>query len=460
MKPVKILVPLLLLIFFGCKKESFTDNPSALLTTTADSIHFDTVFTSTGSVTQFFRIINNNNKGIRISEVSLAGGTNSPFRINVDGIPGPLVNDLEIKANDSLYVFVTVTINPNASGLAFVERDSIAVNYNGNTTWVQLDAYGQNANFLRNDTISSDSNWDDQLPYVILGRLTVAAGTTLTINKGARVYMHADAPFIVEGRLLVNGEKEDSNRVVFAGDRLDEPYRNFPASYPGLVFTQSSTGNILNYAVIKNAYQGIVAMEPGTGTKLTLNETRIENAYDAGLIGINTSITANNLHVSNCGKNIMLVKGGQYNFNHCTSVSFSNSFIQHRDPVLLVTNYLGTSAASLDAQFTNSIFWGEANGLVADEVVVLKSPAASASVSFDHVLWRVQNAPAGITTNSIISNQQPLFDSINTSERIYNFRLKEGSPALNTGMASALARDLDGNPRPVNMPDLGAYERQ
>ncbi len=460
MKPVRILVPLLLIFFFACKKESFTDHPSAILTTTTDSIHFDTVFTSTGSVTQFFRIINNNNKGIRISQVSLAGGTGSPFRINVDGIPGPVVNDLEIKANDSLYVFVTVTINPNASGLAFIERDSIAVNYNGNTTWVQLDAFGQNANFLRNHTISSNTEWDNQLPYVILGQLAIAPNATLTINKGARIYMHADAPFIVEGKLLVNGEKEDSNRVVFTGDRLDEPYRNFPASYPGLVFTQSSSGNILNYAIIKNAYQGIVAMEPGTGTKLTLNETRIENAYDAGLIGINTSITASNLLVSNCGKNIMLVKGGQYYFNHCTSVAFSNNYIQHREPVLLVTNYLGASAFDLDAQFTNSIFWGEANGLVTDEVVVLKSPAATASVSFDHVLWRVQNAPAGITANAIISNQQPLFDSINIFDRIYNFRLKEGSPALNTGISSGLLRDLDGNPRPVNLPDLGAFEKQ
>ncbi len=460
MKPVRILFPLLMLICFACKKESFTDNPSAILGTTTDSLHFDTVFTSAGSVTQFFRIINDNNKGIRINNVSLAGGTGSPFRINVDGIPGPVVNDLEIKANDSLYVFVTVTINPSASDLAFVERDSIAINYNGNTTWVQLDAYGQNANFLRNHTVSANTTWDDQLPYVILGKLTVAANTTLTVDKGSRIYMHADAPFIVEGTLHVNGDKEDSNRVVFTGDRLDEPYRNFPASHPGLVFTASSTNNILNYAIIKNAYQGIVVMEPGAGTKLTLHETQIDNAYDAGLIGINTSINASNLLVSNCGKNIMLVKGGQYQFNHCTAVALSNSFIQHRDPVLLVTNYLGTSFNNLDAVFSNCIFWGEANGLVADEVVVLKAGTGTANVSFNHVLWRVQNAPAGVTASAVINNQQPMFDSINTAERIFSFRLKEGSPAINSGFNTGLVRDLDGKPRPVGLPDLGAYEKQ
>ncbi|MGZ5286028.1 MAG: choice-of-anchor Q domain-containing protein [Flavisolibacter sp.] len=460
MKPVRILVPFVLLIFFACKKENFTVSPTALLSTTTDSLHFDTVFTTTGSVTQFFRIVNENNKGIRISSVSLAGGSSSPFRINVDGIPGPVINDLEVKANDSLYVFVTVTINPNTSNLAFVERDSIEITYNGNTQWVQLDAYGQNANFLRNHTITTNESWDDQLPYVILGKLTVSPNTILTINKGARIYMHADAPFLVEGTLLVNGEKEDSSRVVFTGDRLDEPYRHFPASYPGLVFTESSKGNILNYTIIKNAYQGIVVMEQGPGTKLTLNETHIDNAYDAGLIGINTSINASNLLVSNCGKNIMLVKGGQYQFNHCTAVALSNSFIQHRDPVLLMTNYLGTATNNLDAVFTNCIFWGEANGLVTNEVVVLKAGPATVNVSFDHILWRVQIPPSGITTNDIINNQQPLFDSINTSERIYSYRLKDGSPALNTGLPTSLTRDLDGRPRPVGLPDLGAYEKQ
>src|ERR1044072_9891605 len=90
--------------------------------------------------------------------------------------------------------------------------------------------------------------------------------------------MHADAPFIVNGSLQVNGEKYDSTRVVFTGDRLDDPYRDFPASYPGLIFTNSSKNNVLNYVVIKNAYQAVIAVNPATaGTKLTLNETIIDN---------------------------------------------------------------------------------------------------------------------------------------------------------------------------------------
>ncbi|WP_315824928.1 choice-of-anchor Q domain-containing protein [Paraflavitalea speifideaquila] len=42
---------------------------------------------------------------------------------------------------------------------------------------------------------------------------------------------------------------------------------------------------------------------------------------------------------------------------------------------------------------------------------------------------------------------------------MYNFRLKEESPALNKGKATTLTIDLDGNPRPVGLPDLGCYEK-
>jgi hypothetical protein len=217
----------------------------------------------------------------------------------------------------------------------------------------------------------------------------------------------------------------------------------------------------LNYVIIKNAYQGIVVAEPSTGTKLTLNETIIDNAYDAGLLGINTSINARNLLVSNCGKNILLVKGGNYDFTHCTAATFSNSYIQHKEPILAVTNYLNNTTSNLNAVFRNCIFWGDANGIVNDEVVVLKQGTSSFNITFDQVLWRVQNNPANSTINSAINNQNPLFDTINTAQKIYSFRLRDNSPAIDKGVNAGVIIDLDGNPRPVGAkPDLGVYEKQ
>jgi len=460
-----LLATALVLFLFSCKKERFTNSSAAQLRTSVDTLHFDTVFTTTGSTSQFLKIINDNKEGIRISSVRLAGGTASPFKINVDGIVGPQVGNTEVLGNDSIYIYVTVTINPTAQNLPFVVRDSIEITYNGNRKWVQLDAFGQNAHFYRNRKITGTENWNNDLPYVILGGLTVDTTATLTINKGTKVHLHADAPMIVHGSLQVNGEKWDSTKVTFTGDRLDEPYRNFPASYPGIIFTASSKNNIINYAVIKNAYQAVVAVGPASaGTKLTLNETIIDNAYDIGLLGINTSINAKNILISNCGKNLFLAGGGNYDFKHSTIATFSNSYIQHKDPVLALTNYTTqgnvVTAANLTARFTNCIFWGEQNGFVNNEVFV-DAKGIIPSITFEKVIWRMQTTPTlnGLTINGAI-NQSPQFDSINTSQRFFNFRLKEGSPAINAGVNAGVTIDLIGNPRPIGLPDIGAYEKQ
>ena len=459
MNPVRNLLLLVLVVFFACKKDSFTNSSSAQLITSVDTLHFDTVFTSTGSTSQFVKIINNNNNGIHISSVKLAGGASSAFKLNVDGTPGWQVNNVDVLGNDSVYVYVTVSINPTGAGLPFVVRDSIEIDYNGNKRFVQLDAYGRNAHFFRDRKITSPETWNNDLPYVILGGLTVDNNTTLTINEGCKIYMHADAPFIVNGSLQVNGDKYDSTRVVFAGDRLDDPYRDFPASYPGIIFSDVSSNNVLNYAIIKNAYQGIVAGPSYSGTKLTLNQTIIDNAYDAGLFAVNSSINAQNLLVSNCGKNILLVGGGNYNFTHCTAATYSNNYIQHKDPVLFITDRFNSTTNSLTANFANCIFWAESNGVIDDEVVTSKQ-GSSFNVVFDHVLWRVKNNPSNSTITSAINNQSPLFDTINTSQKIYGFRLKDSSPAIDKGKSTSVNIDLDGKPRPVGLPDLGCYEKQ
>lgn len=459
-----LFVATLLLFLSSCRKESFTTSSNATLNTSVDTLHFDTVFTTRGSVSQFVKIINNNDKGIRISSVRLAGGAASPFKINVDGVPGPLVNDVEVLGNDSTYIYVTASINSTAQNFPFIVRDSIEVTYNGNRSWIQLDAYGRNAHFFRSKKITGTETWEADLPYVILGGLTVDTTALLTINKGCQIYIHADAPFIVNGSLQVAGEKWDSTRVVFTGDRLDEPYRDFPASYPGIIFTESSKENNIRYATIKNAYQGIVVTSPSTsGTKLKLDETIIDNAYDIGLLGLNTTIDATNLLVSNCGKNVVLALGGTYNFVHSTLATYSNPYLQHKDPVLVLTNFLTqgnvVTVNNLNANFRNCIFWGEQNGFVKDEVVTAKQGATAFNINFENVLWRTQTEPANATITNA-QNTDPLFDSINTAQRYFSFRLKEGSPAINAGINTSVVIDLDGRPRPVGTPDLGAYEKQ
>jgi hypothetical protein len=58
----------------------------------------------------------------------------------------------------------------------------------------------------------------------------------LTINKGCRIYVHADAPIVVDGTIQINGEKDTIDRVYFRGDRLDDPYKDFPLAGPAFFF--------------------------------------------------------------------------------------------------------------------------------------------------------------------------------------------------------------------------------
>lgn len=455
----------MLTLLIACKKETFITSHDAQVRISVDSLKFDTVFTTTGSTTQFIKIFNENDQKLRLSSVKLMGGANSFFKINADGVPGPTVNDIEIAANDSIYVFVTLSIDQNTSNLPFIAIDSIQVNYNGNYQQVQLEAWGQNAHFFRDKRISTDEAWNNDLPYVILGSLIIDPDKKLTINKGCRVYVHADAPILVDGTIEVIGDKDTVDRVYFRGDRLDEPYNDFPGGWPGIFFRSTSKDNSFKYAVIRNAYQALAILDPSVNInpKVSLSECIIDNAYDAGIIAINSSVSSTNCLISNCGKNIVFAKGGDYQLTHCTVATYSNSYILHRDPVLFVSNYILVNntpvTANLSATFRNCIFWGQ-NGTVEDEVVVTKSGNTTFNVNFDYNLWKVETPPGNVTANQIINGQEPLFDSINTSQRYYSFHLKENSPALNKAINAGITIDLDGKPRPVGIPDLGCYERQ
>src|SRR5450755_3521659 len=385
---------LLSAIIFSCKKESFITSPQAKLSTSADTLKYDTVFTSVGSVTQSFKIFNDNNQKLRLSQVKLSGGASSAFKINVDGTAANEADNIEINANDSIYVFLKVNVNPTAENLPFLLQDSILISYNGNQKFVQLQAYGQNAIFLNTVKLTGNVTWKNTLPYVILGGILIDSNATLTVQEGTRIYLHANAPFIVDGTLIVNGTKQDS--VVFNGDRLDPDYKDLPAGWPGIFFSSSSKDNYLKHAIIKNAYQGIIAQDLSLNInpKVTMSQCIVDNIYDAGILGINTNIYADNCLISNCGSNVLLELGGDYRFKHCTVVSYNNFYITHKNPVLQVSNAAMQNGIiltqPLKALFQNCIFWGD-NGNVDDEIVVDIKDSNPFPINFDHVLYKAKN---------------------------------------------------------------------
>ena len=447
-------------LIWSCKKDNFNADGFGFILS-EDTLKFDTVFSTAGSVTQFFLIKNESRNTLRINNIQLMGGNTSPFRMNVDGLPGTRFGDIDIEGNDSLYVFVSVNVNPNTNQLPFIIRDSIQISSNGTVRYQQLEAWGQNARYIRGKYITENTTWDKELPYVILGGVLVDTFATLEIEPGTRIYLNADAPMIIDGTLIAKGTKKDS--IVFQGNRLDEPYRNFPGSWPGIIFRESSKNNLIEYAFIKNAYQGIIADQHKTSVpKITVNNTIIDNIFDIGVLGVNSRFVFNNCQITNCGNNIALIYGGNYSFTHCTVSSISNNFISHKTPVLTATNFVKQNnqilSAALTAEFTNCILWGS-EGLVDNEVVLEKEGSGSVSILFDHVLFRAKSDPPNTLFTNVIRNENPMFDSIDVSNNYFDFRLKKESPAINKGKITPFLFDLNGLPR-KGLPDLGCYENQ
>lgn len=455
---------LLIIGFTSCKKDSFITSATAKLSTSDDTLKYDTVFTSVGSITKSFIIRNENDQKLLLNSVKVMGGASSAYKININGIAAQEATNIEVAAEDSIYVFVTARINPNADNLPFIVKDSIQIAYNGNNKFVQLEAFGQNAYFLRNSTISSNTTWNNNLPYVILDRLTIDTNITLRLEPGCKVYCHANAPVLVDGTLITNGTKEEP--VFFAGDRTDEDYKDLPASWPGIYFRETSKNNVLNFTMIKNAYQAIVAESPSANSfpKVTLHQCIVDNAYDAGILCVNSSLNADNSLITNCGSNINIILGGEYIFTNCTVASYS-TFISHRNPVLAANDFASingsTFTAPLNASFTNCIFWGEA-GFVENEISITQQSINSNEVTFRNCLYRAAVDPANTTIENCIKNENPAFDSVDVSKRIFDFHLNNNfSMTVDAGTSSGFLKDLDNNNRIVgSATDIGCYEKQ
>lgn len=453
------------LLFTSCQKDSFITSENALLSTSVDTLKYDTVFTSIGSITQNFKINNLNNQKLLLQNVKLMGGSASAYNLNINGNPINQLSNIEVAANDSIYVFVSVKINPNTINLPFIVKDSILISYNGNNKYIQLEAFGQNANFLRNRTINGNITWTNNLPYVILGGLTINNGASLTIDSGCKIYAHANAPILVNGTLVTNGTILQP--IIFNGDRLDVDYKNLPAAWPGIYFTGSSTNNVLTHTIIKNALQAVVAEQPSNNTapKLVLHQCIIDNAMDAGILSVHSSINADNSLITNCGNNIRLTDGGIYNFTNCTVAGYSTININHLKPVLVLNNSTMNGSnlltAALMANFTNCIFWGD-GGLVDNEITADKQGSDVFNVLFDHCLYKAKTDPSNVSFSECIANQSPQFDTIDYTKQVYNFNINNPmAPGVDKGLSgTGFIKDLNDNNRVINKIDIGCYEKQ
>ena len=460
-------------LFFACHPErNYLEESDARLTFTLDTLFFDTVFTTFGTITKSFRVKNPHNQFVKIDEVSLAGGESSVFRINVDGQPGVNFSGLEIAPRDSMYLFVEATLDPNGHDDILRIQDSIIFLTNGNIQDIDLVAWGQDVHIIRDSVIDVPTIWKADKPYVILNYAYVDSMSSLTIESGAKIHLHRDALLFVNGTLHVNGTLDEP--VLFAGDRLEEFFDDKPGQWGLIYLSESSQDNRINYAEIKNGTIGILisaSPESGKMPDLEISNTIINHMSSNGIFALNAEVTGTNLVIGDCGGSCAgLIYGGSYAFTHCTFSNNWPSYFSNRQlPALLLTDYfvnydsegnlvLYTGGEFEKAEFMNSIIYG--NGRM--ELVIDSYEELQLNYRFDHCLTRIDEDSLDYLEDplftSIINNENPLLDSVP-----YNFELDSLSPAIDAGLpahAVEIPFDMNGNNRlGDDAPDLGAFER-
>lgn len=476
------------ILLVQCRKDNFITDSSAMLEFSRDTIFFDTVFTNIGSTTQYLKVRNTHNESIRISEIALENGTGSQYRINVDGINGLIHNDVEILPNDSIHIFVEVTIDPNDEQLPFFVEDNIRFVTNGNIQRVNLVSYGRNAHFHGglnscgsqiSEEITGNVTWTNDLPHVIYGIVAVGENAVLNIQAGTNLYFHSKSGiYVYKGTLSVQGTLDE--KVTFQGDRLEAEYANVPGQWGiqldcpietgvgpaiasiirGGIWIYQSPNSVIKHAVIKNGNMGIQVDTTGVPYDgftyaLQIENTQIMNMAGIGLWGQGATIQGKNLLVGNCGQaSAYLGIGGKYQMDYCT---FGNYWGDNKrsSPAFVLNNYYEDVNDNIhvrnlvNCHFNNCIMYGS-NAQLSDfsEFVVDVWPDNEADQQYVFRSCLVdtdQNVNTSNRYDLMISGQAPfLVDPANG-----DFHISSNHSRMHAQYLSIMQfSDLDGNPRP------------
>jgi hypothetical protein len=419
----------------------------------------------------------------------LQNGNSSPFILNVDGSPGKQFSDIEIDANDSIYIFIQVNVNPTNSNSPIIIRDKLIFNVNGNEQNVGLEAWGQDAyyhfptnaiqfknGYLPYSVISNNNNtiitWNNDKPHVIYGWLVVDSTQTLIINQNVKIYLHQNAGLWVYryGTLQIHGTK--GNEVTFQGDRLEPEYADTPGQWDRIWINEGSINNQIDYAIIKNGYIGIQAglypffdqasqsilYDFSAPKRLRLTNTIIKNVNSVGLFTEAFNVSGGNNVIVNCKEYCAnLTLGGNYNFIHSTFANFWTKDTREK-PSARINNYGGGAYFNMDTCFFGNCI---IDGSFSNEIDIDINTAATANYLFSNSFLRTTNNTSS-TTNYLQCRVNQSTDFINANN--YDFSLGNNSSAINFTTTAAvnnslkLTNDINGNNRTIS-PDAGAYEK-
>ena len=476
---------LILLLSYSCKKEDIGTNITASLEFSEDTIMFDTIFTSIGSITKQLMVYNRNDFDI-MTNIDLKGYSEGHFRMNVDGSSVEQINNVLIRSQDSIFIFIEVTIDPSNTNTPYLVSDSILFTTGNTIQDVDLLAYGQDAYFHTanqdgyiingDDTtrfpyhqLNCNETWTSDKPHVIYGYVIIDPGCELNINEGTTIYLHKNSGIIVGnpftpnhgGTIKVNGSI--GNEVTFRGDRLESWYDSIPGQWDRIWLAPGSINNEFNYT---NFLNGTIAIHADTignnDPTVRINNCRIDNMSAIGILGQGAKMEVNNSIITKCGQYAVVCNiGGEYSFKHCTFANYWN-FDYRNTPSILLNNYYEGENGNIYVRDLNNAYFGNCiiDGNRSTEITFQENISGNFNYMFEHCLIKIDPTINTETSNyvDIIKNQDPGF--INTN--LFDYHLNQNSICESAGDYTItqtdpiLSTDLDGIPR-SNPVDIGVF---
>ena len=450
----------------SCIEDGFTTSEADQPVFAVDTLDLGEVFTEEPTMVHRFVVYNRAKKSISISRIAVSGENAGLFRLNVDGFGAEEFHDVEIRGEDSIFVFVDANLPSNGTMEPVKVTASLDFTTNGVTRSVVLAATGVDAHRLQAEVLTEDTHFVADRPYIVYDSLVVSPDCRLTLDAGVKLCFHDGAYMAVRGTLEADGTVEQP--VTLCGDRMgnvaaDIPYDLMSNQWLGLFFTHTSHDSRLTNTVVKNTIQGVTidgeATEAGEAPMVTLLNCRLRNSGTYALLSFHGGVKAVGCEFAEAGAGVVYLEGGSHTFNHCTFANYY-LFTAIGGPILQFAHLSatldddGTGLPYTRADFTNSIIYCLGSDISHGDL-------EGTAVTFSRCLFKSEGTDDANFINCLWG-ADPLYYTVR-EDYYFDYRLMPDSPAIGAADPALTlpeaATDGYGLARGA-APDLGAYVYQ
>ena len=328
---------------------------------------------------------------------------------SVDDVPGYLINqNINLYSDDADFSEGTMAMLQGMGSLITTVSadDSFTLGFNEIVDTVGISVASVRHRFDVDKKIVFDQTWTSQHDYYVDHDLVVHAGVTLTIERGARVFITSKSKITIEGKLIINGVPADP--VLFTSVDSDEPWGN-------IEFPAFSGGGDLNGVIFNNGggdsndfspYTNSQAIIESNGTNVTLNNCFFVDNPGKAVYCAGADINVRNSLVSETESGVLVQDG---------SLIVDNSWFQfipdqsavytgdEHDALFVSTSSNGGASSITNSKFNNisddaisaiSASWLELGNLffnsIGDKAVTINDSQAN----IEFVV--ISNSPTGI----------------------------------------------------------------